>query len=332
MMSQPQDASNGNSGPPVAGDGDRDGRRVMVQLHLTVGVILMLAKITLGLLFGSKALVVAAMFSGQHCIWAVIVLVRMKLGAKPTSQKHPFGFGKVEFVVAGCMSLLVLIAVVVLCGTITHSVLEHQQRAPSALAIWVALAVALICSVLSRKTRTSAKGNDRSALGTLADLGRADALASLLVAASVVVAKMGYELIDSTVAVGEAVYVVWCAGRMFHHATRGLMDASVGFRTIAKIEAAIREVDGVFDVSFVKAVQSGQSILASTVVQLSDAMTIAEADRVRERIGAVLSRRVDHMGQVLVGFETRDEYRRDERADRWGTTVELGMSAGGEES
>jgi cation diffusion facilitator family transporter len=291
----------------------------------------MTAKIALGIVSGSKALVVSAMLSMQDCVWAGLVLVRSKTTGKPASRKYPFGLGKVEFIVAGWMSLLVLVGVAVLCGTIAHSLLEHRQRAPGVMAVWVALVSAVVCLALSRQSRRTARRTGSSALGSYADLNRADACASLVVAGSVIVAGMGFELIDSIVAIGEAAYVVWCAARLLHGSVRGLLDASVGPEKIAEIEAAVRETDGVFDVSSIRAVHSGEEILATVVVDLPDAMTIAEADEVRERIGVLLRHRLDQLGQVLVGFRTRDEHRHAHRIMRERAVTNMGATAGNKE-
>jgi cation diffusion facilitator family transporter len=300
-------------------------------VYLAISLVLMAAKISLGIVSGSKALVVSAMLSMQDCVWAGIVLVRSKTTRRSASQKHPFGLGKVEFIVAGWMSLLVLVGVAVLCGTIAHSLLEHRQRAPGILAMWVALVSAAVCLAVSRQSRRSTKRTDNSALDSYADLIRADAFASVVVAGSVIVARMGFELIDSVVAAGEALFVVWCAARLLHGSVRGLLDASVGLEKIAEIEAAVRETDGVFDVCSVRAVQSGQEVLATVVVDLPDAMTIAEADEVRWRIGALLRRRLDEVGQVLVGFRTRDEHRHAHRIKHERTAKKVGATVGNEE-
>ncbi len=281
----------------------------------------MIAKITLGMISGSKALVVSAMFSLQDCAWAGILLVRPKITGKPASGKHPFGLGKVEFIVAACMSVLVLVGVAVLFGTIAHSLLEHRQRAPGILAIWVALVSAIICFAMSRRSRHAARQSDSPDLRAQADFSRADACASVVVIKAVILAALGFELADSLVAVAEAAYVVWYAGGMLYGAVKGLLDASVGPETLAQIRAAARETDGVFEIRSIRAVQSGPEVLATLVVDLPDAMTVAEADRLRERIIAMLRRRFDDIGQVLVGFRTRDAHRRAHRITQKGAAV-----------
>ncbi len=286
-------------------------RRGLVQLagfaHLAVGLLLMVAKIAFGILSGSKALVVSAMLSMQDCVWTGVVLVRSKTGQGHNSEKHPFGLGKVEFIVAGWMSLLVLLGVAVLCGMIAHSLLEHRQRAPGMMAVWVAMAGALVCLVAGHYSSRVTDRAERRGMATHARLCLADACCSIAVIASVIIARAGFELIDSIVAMLEAAYVVWSAGGMLYGSAKGLLDASVGSEKIAEIDQAIHETPGTFDVSSIRATRSGEKILATVVLDLPDAMSVTEADNLRRRISTAMRRRLDDLGQVLVGFRARDE-------------------------
>ena len=54
--------------------------------YLAIGLVLMTAKIVLGIVSGSKALVVSAMLSMQDCVWAGVVLVRSKTTGRPASR------------------------------------------------------------------------------------------------------------------------------------------------------------------------------------------------------------------------------------------------------
>ncbi|MFC1587684.1 cation diffusion facilitator family transporter [Planctomycetota bacterium] len=301
-------------------------------IHLLVGALLMIVKISLGVIFGSKSLVVSAMFSTQNSLSAGITLIRNKIMEKSASQKHPFSLGKVEFVVTGGMSILVLLGVAGLCGTIAHSLLEHRQYPPGIMAIPVASFCALACFVVSYRIRGIASQIRSSPLKDLYLLSRFDGCACLAVVCSVVVARMGFVLIDSIVAIVEAAYIVWFATCILRDNVKGLLDASISPKKIAIIEASVRQIDGVFDVSSIKAVQSGQEIMMTIVVDLSGETNIALADKLRDRIEIAVRQRFHNIRRIFVGFKIRDEQNISIRASLEGKIGNVEVGAGNRES
>ncbi|HWQ28886.1 MAG TPA: cation diffusion facilitator family transporter, partial [Dehalococcoidia bacterium] len=70
-------------------------------LAVGVNVGLFLAKLAVGLISGSVAVLSDAIDSGEDIIAASVALVSVRLSARPPDETHPYGYGKVESIAAG---------------------------------------------------------------------------------------------------------------------------------------------------------------------------------------------------------------------------------------
>jgi cation diffusion facilitator family transporter len=274
-----------------------------MHMHLLASLILMVAKISFGIVSGSKALVVSAIYSLQECVSAATFLLTIRArNQRGHRRTDAHGLGKITFLVAGGMSILIFLGVAGFCSAILHSLLEHRQRAPQTLALWMALVSAGACWFMSYHARRTDRAGLDPSLRAHAAHCQYDLYASLAVLGSVLAAKMGYQLVDSFVALIQAAHVVICACLALGDAVKGLMDASISAEKIAEIDLVLRDVDGVLEVSSIRAVRSGQKVSLSAVVVLHRTTPIEEADALRDRIEAAVRQRIGEVGEVLVGF------------------------------
>lgn len=109
---------------------------------VAVNVLLAIAKAAIGLISGSIAIVLDAVNNLSDALSSVITIIGTKLAGKEADKKHPFGYGRIEYLSAMVISLIVLYAGIT---SLTESVKQviHPgipDYSPAALII-VALAV-----------------------------------------------------------------------------------------------------------------------------------------------------------------------------------------------
>jgi divalent metal cation (Fe/Co/Zn/Cd) transporter len=275
-------------------------------VHLVLGLALGLGQLVLGLLGRSKALVLAAIYALQHSISAAALLAGDGCATGPDEAQ---GRGKLTFVLTGGTSLLVFVAVAALCSAVAHSLLEHRQRPPTALALWATVGSVAICWLMRRSAACLARNRPGPATRAHLHNLRLHLVALLVVAAATLVARNGALVMDTLVAALEAVCVVWAAGRSLRQAVRGLMDASVEPGVVHQIAAAASRVEPVLAVESVRATRAGQRVAVSLVVGLPGGMSMAAASRLRPRIRAAIAETGVETGEVLVAFSAPEAWR-----------------------
>ena len=67
---------------------------------LAGNLALFLMNLFVGLVSGSQALVVGAMYSLKDMTTSIFVIVGVNFGRKPLDREHPYGHGKIEFIMS----------------------------------------------------------------------------------------------------------------------------------------------------------------------------------------------------------------------------------------
>ena len=79
-------------------------------IGIAANVFLVAFKAVVGLISGSVAIVMDAVNNLSDALSSVITIVGMKLAAKPADKKHPFGYGRIEYLSSMIIAGLVLAA------------------------------------------------------------------------------------------------------------------------------------------------------------------------------------------------------------------------------
>ena len=79
-------------------------------LGIIVNVILVLFKMFVGLIANSIAIILDAVNNLSDAISSIITIIGTKLSNKKPNKKHPYGYGRVEYLTSTIIALIVLIA------------------------------------------------------------------------------------------------------------------------------------------------------------------------------------------------------------------------------
>ena len=79
-------------------------------IAILTNLCLVAFKVLVGLLANSIAIVLDAMNNLSDALSSVITILGTKLAGRPPDKKHPFGYGRVEYLTAILIACLILIA------------------------------------------------------------------------------------------------------------------------------------------------------------------------------------------------------------------------------
>ena len=77
---------------------------------IAVNTLLVIFKMTIGLLANSISIILDAVNNLSDALSSVITIVGTKLSAKRPDKKHPFGYGRIEYITSAIVAVIVLIA------------------------------------------------------------------------------------------------------------------------------------------------------------------------------------------------------------------------------
>lgn len=153
-------------------------------LGITVNVIIAVTKVILGLLTSSIAIVSEGANVAADSLSSLITLLGTKLAQKHPDEKHPFGYGRIEYLVSLVISVLILVTGVEMFLSSVKLIFNPEPMNISYLAIGIVFATAVVKFCLGTFTMHMGKKADSTALVGVGLDSRSDAFASAVTIAS----------------------------------------------------------------------------------------------------------------------------------------------------
>ena len=279
----------------------RENELTKVTLLGSIGNLVLLSfKFVAGIVAGSSAMVADAVHSLSDFLTDLIVLVFVRIGAKPQDDSHDYGHGKFETLATLFVALALVGAAIgiIVSGSlkIARWLQGETLETPGMLALWAALLSILVKEVLFRITIAKGKALDSPAVIANAWHHRSDALSSIGAAIGIggaILLGQRWAVLDplaSIVVGGMLVKVAW---DLLKVSTGELTDSSLSAETEREIEDIIRSFPQVSEPHNLRTRRIGNRIAIEAHVRLDGAMSLNEAhdivsaieDRIRERFG-----------------------------------------------
>lgn len=274
---------------------------------IIVNLMLAIIKAVGGILSGSRALLADALHSASDVIGSVVVLFAVRIANKPPDEEHPYGHGKAENIA----SIIVAILLVVVGIEITISSIKvffgETPTAPAMLAI-VILAVSILIKeglyhykkILGNKYNSPAliaeawhhRSDSLSSIAALVGVGLSiiaekfewrfliygDAIAGIIV--SVIVIKVGYDLIKSSATV--------------------ILEKVLPIEEIQIYKNTVRAIDGVKRIDQLLARTHGSYIIIDIKFSVDKHITVEDGHNIAKNVKESLMKEHAEVGDVLV--------------------------------
>lgn len=280
-------------------------RSSAARLALAAGVGILALKSAAWIATGSVAILSDALESVVNVVAALFLVVILRIALRPADRNHPYGHGKVEYFAAGVEGALIAIAALV----IAFEAIRAWQRDAVIGDLDLGLLLVVGASILNAGVGgyLLRAGRRSGSLALEAD-GR-HLLSDVVTSAGVVIGLVavwwtGIGWLDSLVALGVAVHILWVGGHLVRRAVGGLMDEAdpTLLSQIARgLEA--RRRPWWIDIHSLRASRAGPSLSADLHLVVP---RFFDADRLHE-IGEELEDAVqassDHPGEVIVHFD-----------------------------
>jgi cation diffusion facilitator family transporter len=275
-----------------------------------VDLLLGVAKILVGWVAHSQALIADGLHSLSDLATDFVVLYAAKHSHREADEDHPYGHGRIETLATVGLGLT-LIAVAVGIG---YAAVE-RMNAPELLLKpgMVALGVAVI-SVISKEaiyqyTRNAARRLRSNMLMANAWHSRSDAISSVVVIIGVAGAMMGHAYLDSVAAIAVAVMIAKIGFDLVRDSSRELIDTALEPRVIDNIREAVLSVDGVRALHMLRSRRSGGDALVDLHLQVDPRISVSEGHQIGDTVRRHLLDRIEEVTDVTVHIDPEDDER-----------------------
>ncbi len=267
--------------------------------------VLAAAKITVGLLTGSLAVVGDGVDSSTDVVISFITLAASRLMAKPSDREHPYGHGRAETIATSILAFVVFFAGAQLFLSAVHNLLDPSPREmPESGALYVtafSIAGKLILSWSQFAVGRRYKSDMLVANGKNM---RNDVVISAAVLL-VLFFKFVLELpnLDPIVALLVSMWIVKVALGIFFDVNTELMDGNTDSALYREIFEAVKSVEGAGNPHRARIRKIANLHNVDLDIEVSPDMSVAAAHDIAAAVEQAIRCRLDNVYDVMVHVE-----------------------------
>ena len=252
---------------------------------VVINLVFVGLKTLIGVLSGSVSVVVDAVNNGTDVLSALVTLAGVKLARRKPDKEHPHGHGRVEYIAAIGVGLIILAVGIGAALASVPKISRPEVANYSALSIVVISATVIVKLVFGRYLRKVGKATrSRSLEGTGTD-AMFDAALSFGTLVGAVVSMLFNVSIDGIIGVVIAAFIVKSAIEIISEAMGDLIGRRADERLVRRVRDVIRSVEGVKAVPKLVLHDYGPEDVSGAVkIEVNPKMTVKELTEITEEI------------------------------------------------
>lgn len=247
-------------------------------LGIAVNLLVAAAKVILGLLASSIAIVSEGINNASDALTSVLTLVGSKLAGKHPDAKHPFGYGRIEYLTSLVIAGLILFTGIEMLISSVKLIFEPSELNISFLALAVVAVSAVIKFCLGVFT---IKAGKKAGSGALVGVGldcRNDSFISIVTILSAVVFIVFHVSVDAYVGVLMSLLVIKAGFDVLRETVSELLGRPGNEELAAKLYKEIRSTPGILNAVDMMLHNYGPDAYSGSVnVEIDHEMSVGEA-------------------------------------------------------
>lgn len=282
--------------------------RRVTKVGLGLNIILSLAKIVIGWLFASQALIADGIHSVSDMATDLMVIIGAGYWTQPPDKKHPYGHGRLESLVSIVIGIVLTFAAFGIIWEAVKGFDDPNTKLPG----WPALVVALFSIVskewLYRWTIGIGRRLHSSALVSNAWHHRSDALSSVPVAAAVIGGFIFPDLkyLDHLAAVIVSAMLLKASWNIAAPCFMELCETGAGKEYENIIRLAASEISEIAEVHAIRTRKVGSSVLADMHIHVPPEMSVREGHEISGRLRRLILEKDTRIVDVLIHIEPHE--------------------------
>jgi cation diffusion facilitator family transporter len=273
-----------------------------------VDALLGVAKIVVGVIGSSQALIADGIHSLSDLVTDVMVLVAMKHGGREADEEHPYGHGRIETLATVALGVaLIAVGIGIAWDAVARMLSPERLLHPGWLALSVAVVSIVAKEIIYQYTMRAAERLNSNLLRANAWHSRSDAISSVVVVIGVIGSMAGLDYLDAVAAIGVAIMVSKIGVELAWHSSQELIDAAMEPEQVEKIRDVIQSVNGVQALHMLRTRRMGSDGLVDVHILVDPRISVSEGHRISDRVRGEIIRQVDAVRDVTVHIDPEDD-------------------------
>ncbi len=264
---------------PESGRQNQEAARSNVIFNL----VLMVAKLVVGIVGQSQALIADGLHSGADVLSSIAVVIGLAVAGRPPDSGHHYGHAKAEAISQKVVAVFLLLAGLEVANSAIQG-LTHPGARPSWLTFWVAVAAMVPKVFMAASQRRLAKRTGSHGILASAVDNQMDAVSSFVAALGIAATHVGFRSGDSLAALIVAVLVMWAGVEVFRTAASDLMDPAADAETEAGIRRIAAGCSGVRRIAALRTRMSGTEVRVDLEIEVDRQLSLVAAHEIAHAV------------------------------------------------
>jgi len=273
-----------------------------------VDLLLGVAKIIVGYVSHSQALIADGIHSLSDLGTDVIVLYAAKHSHQEADEEHPYGHGRIETLATVGLGIALIIVAAGICYDAIDRLFHPEALWQPGMWALVVAAISIVSKeIIYHYTMRAAKKYRSNMLKANAWHSRSDAISSIIVVIGVAGSMAGLNYLDALAAVGVAFMVAKIGWDLAWHSLRELIDTGLAPERVQEIRRSILDVDGVKTLHILRTRLMGGEALVDVHIQVDPQLSVSEGHQISESVRQSLIKGYDEISDVMVHIDPEDD-------------------------
>ncbi len=242
-------------------------------------------KVMVGLLSNSIAILSDAINNLSDAISSIITIVGTKLATKKPDKKHPYGYGRIEYMTSLIVSVIVLYAGVTAMTESIKKIIHPEEVSYTMITLVILTVGILVKFILGIYVKqTGKKVNSDSLVASGSDAFN-DAILSISVLASAILYNLFNWNIEAYMGAILSVFIIKAGCELIKESVDNILGNRIEKSLSQKIKKEIlkeKEVKGVYDLILTD--YGPDAYHGSAHIELLDTLSVTEVDNISRRI------------------------------------------------
>ena len=266
-------------------------------ISILSNIVLALFKAFVGFLSNSIAIISDAVNNLSDALSSIITIVGTKLAGKAPDKKHPYGYGRIEYMTSLLVSIIVLYAGITSFTESFKKVLNPETSDYSIVTLIILIAGIIVKFLLGIYVKKKGKEVHSDSLVASGTDAFNDAVLSISVLSSAIIYMIFGISLEAYVGILLSVFIIKAGFELIKESVNNMLGSRVESSLSKSIKKEImkeKEIQGVYDL--VLNDYGPDKYLGSVHIEVIDTLTVADVDRISRKIS---KRILDKYGVIL---------------------------------
>lgn len=292
-------------------------KRIVSASWVSIGgnALLSIAKIVIGFVGGSLAVVGDGIDSGTDILTSVLMLLTARLIERPPNVRYPYGYEKADTVATKALSFMIFFAGAHLGISTVQTLLQGKAMdIPAAITIYITVISILGKLLLAYHQYRVGRQTGSTMLKANSKHLRNDVLISTTVLLGLVITTIfRMPVIDSVLALVVSLWIMKVAFSIFMETFTDLMDGIRDPVIYEKVITAIERVEGAFNPHRVRIRKLGHLYMLEADIEVDPDSTVRESHNIAHNVEKSIRREVTNIYDAVIHVEPSGETRENEK-------------------